>query len=79
LLSVGATSRVYDYPNAFAFNEPAAGPKELEASETELLAEFQITSTLAVSLELATTDVTSTDARAEYSRTQTVLGVTWRR
>jgi tetratricopeptide (TPR) repeat protein len=79
LLSLGATSEVYDYPNAFAFNEPAAGPKELEASETELLAEFQITSTLAVSVELATTDVTSTDARAEYSRTQTVVGVTWRR
>ncbi len=40
LLSLGATSRVYDYPNAFAFNDPAAGPKELEALATSLLAEF---------------------------------------
>jgi hypothetical protein len=79
LLSLGATSRVYDYPNAFAFNDPAAGPKELEALATSLLAEFYITGTLAVSLALATTDVTSTDLRAEYSQTQTVLGVTWRR
>jgi tetratricopeptide (TPR) repeat protein len=78
-LSVRATSRVYDYPNAFAFNEPAAGPKELEALDAGLLAEFYVTSTLAVSLELATTDVTSTDLRAQYNRTQTAIGVTWRR
>jgi hypothetical protein len=78
-LSLGATSRVYDYPNAFAFNDPATGPKELDGLDTALLAEFHVTSTLAVSLELASTDVTSTDSRAEYSRTQTVVGVTWRR
>jgi tetratricopeptide (TPR) repeat protein len=78
-LSLGATSRVYDYPNAFAFNDPVAGPKELDGLDTALLAEFHVTSTLTVSLELANTDVTSTDSRAEYSRTQTVVGVTWRR
>ncbi|HLF09605.1 MAG TPA: tetratricopeptide repeat protein, partial [Gammaproteobacteria bacterium] len=78
-LSFGATSRVYDYTNAFAFNDPAAGPKELEDLSTELFAEFHITDDLSVSAELAVTDVTSTDARAQYSRAQTVFGVTWRR
>jgi len=70
---------VYDYTNAFAFNDPAAGPKELEDLSTELFAEFHITDDLSVSAELAVSDVTSTDARAQYSRAQTVFGVTWRR
>ena len=78
MLSLGATSRVYAYPNAFAFSVPAAGLKELEALNTDLFAEFHVTSTLALSVALVTTDVTSTDTRAEYARTESTLGVTWR-
>jgi tetratricopeptide (TPR) repeat protein len=79
LLSLGATSRVYDYVNAFAFNEPAAGPKELEDLSGELFAEFHLTKSWSISARMAISDVTSTDTRAEYSRAQTALGLTWRR
>ena len=79
LLSLGATSRVYEYANAFAFDEPLAGSKELEDMGGELYTEFNLKKGWSLSARVATTDVTSTDARAEYSRMQTMFGVTWRR
>ena len=44
-----------------------------------LEAEFQVTRRLTLWAELDSLDVTSTDARAEYLRTQTMLGVEWRK
>jgi hypothetical protein len=79
MVSVGALVRAYDYPNAFAFNEPTAGPRELDETGGEVLAEFRITRKLSLWAELNATDVTSTDARAAYTRTQTMLGANWRR
>jgi tetratricopeptide (TPR) repeat protein len=78
-MSVAAVARRYNYPNAFAFNEPTAGPRTLDSSSVELSAEFLVTRKLAIWAEIATTDVTSTDSRAAYARTQTLLGASWRR
>jgi hypothetical protein len=78
-MSFSVVSRTYDYPNAFAFNVPAAGPKELEDVSGEVYAEFRISRGIVLFGQLATTDVTSTDARAQYSRAQSALGVIWRR
>ena len=78
-LSLAAVARSYDYPNAFAFNVAAGGARELDELGAELKAEYRVTPRLALWAELRTVDVTSTDARAEYARTQTVLGAEWRR
>jgi hypothetical protein len=77
-LSFAATSRVYDYPNAFAFNDPLAGPLELDDIGAEIRGEFQITRRLSAWAQLITQDVTSTDPRLEYARARSMLGVLWR-
>jgi hypothetical protein len=46
---------------------------------TELTADYTVRPGLSVFVELATTDVTSTDARAEYTRARSVVGVLWRK
>ncbi len=71
-------SRIYDYPNAFAFNDPAAGARELDDIGAELRGEFQITSEISAWAQLITTDVSSSDPRLAYARTQSMLGVLWR-
>jgi tetratricopeptide (TPR) repeat protein len=77
-LSAGATLRDYSYPNAFAFNDPAAGPKSLHDVVTDLSADVAVTKSLSLSFDLASTDVTSTDPRAAYARQRSWLGVVWR-
>jgi hypothetical protein len=77
-LALGATSRLYDYANAFAYNEPAAGAKELDDMTGELRAEYRVSERWTVSADLATQEVSSTDERAAYSRARTVIGATWR-
>jgi tetratricopeptide (TPR) repeat protein len=78
-LAVGAIARTHDYPRAFAFNVAAGGPLELDELEAELTAEFRLTRRLTMFGELTMLDTTSTDARAAYARTRTMLGVEWRR
>lgn len=78
-IAVGAVARSYDYPRAFAFHASAAGPRELEELGAELTGEFRVTRRLALYASLDTLEVTSTDLRAEHSRSRTTLGVEWRR
>lgn len=78
-LELAAIARSYDYPRAFAFHVAAGGPRELAETRLALEAEFELTRRLALWAELDSVDVTSTDARAEYLRTQTMLGVEWRK
>ena len=78
-IELAAVARSYDYPRAFAFHVAAGGPRELEELGLSLEAEFQVTRRLTLWAELDSLDVTSTDARAEYLRTQTMLGVEWRK
>jgi tetratricopeptide (TPR) repeat protein len=78
-ISFDVLSRVYEYPNAFAFNTPGADSKEIDDLSGELQLEFRINRNFVLFAQLATSEVTSTDARAEYSRAQTMLGVSWRR
>jgi tetratricopeptide (TPR) repeat protein len=78
-IELAAVARSYDYPRAFAFHVAAGGPRELEDVGLALDAEFRVTRRLTLWAELDSLDVTSTDARAEYLRTQTMLGVEWRK
>lgn len=77
-LSIAAHARVYDYPNAFAFNEPTAGQLDLDDVGAELRGEFQITSQLSAWAQILTDDVTSSDPRRAYSQARSMLGVLWR-
>ena len=78
-ITLAALARSYDYPNAFAYHLAAGGARELEEAAVTLEAEYRFTPHLALSAGLNSLDVTSTDARAEYLRTQAMLGVEWRR
>jgi len=77
-VSAGLTQRSYDYPNAYAFNDPTAGPKTLDDSVADLSVNFDVLKSLSVSVDLASTDVTSSDPRAAYTRQRSMLGVVWR-
>jgi tetratricopeptide (TPR) repeat protein len=78
-IDLAAVARSYDYPRAYAFHVAAAGPRELEELELKLEAEFRVTRRLTLWADVDSRDVTSTDARAEYLRTQTALGIEWRK
>jgi len=76
-LEASGIYRVYDYENAFAFHEPAAGPKTLERVLGSLIATFDMTRSLSLVGEVRYDDVTSNDARLAYNRIQYVLGIRW--
>jgi hypothetical protein len=76
-LELDSTYRLYDYPNAFAFHEPAAGSKTQESLDAGLLAEFRMTRHLSLVAEARLREVVSNDIRIQYARTQYVLGIRW--
>lgn len=78
-LELSAVARSYDYPRAFAYHVAAGGARELEEIDVVFEAEYRITRRLTLRAELDSVDVTSTDARAAYARTRSMLGVEWRR
>jgi hypothetical protein len=69
--------RSYDYPNAYAFHNPAAGVKTLETIRGNVLTEFRMTPHLSIAAEAELRESTSTDTRIGYDRTWFSLGVTW--
>ncbi len=69
--------RLYDFRNAFAFNEPIAGTRTLETFEAGAEATFRMTDSLELAGEYFLRDVTSSDTRIEYNRGQFLLAVRW--
>lgn len=69
--------RMYDYPNAFAFNNPIAGPKSLETAGGLLQLAYRMTPHLSLTAEAEYRGATSTDIRISYERILYSLGVTW--
>ena len=78
-IKLSALARSYDYPNALAYHVAAGGARELEEAGLTLEAEYRFTRHFALWAEIDSLDVTSTDARAAYLRTQAMLGVEWRK
>ena len=76
-VDLDSTYRNYNYPNAFAFHNPVAGPKTLETAETELTATYRINRNLSVTGELEYRDDASTDTRIQYDRMIISIGVVW--
>ena len=68
---------LYDYPNAFAFHEQAAGRKTQESLDIWAEASYRITRNLSVVAEAVHREVVSNDIRIQYDRTQYLIGVRW--
>ena len=77
-ISAGVTQRSYDYANAFAFNDPNSGPKTLDDTIADFGVNFDVMKSLSISVDLASTDVTSSDPRAAYTRQRSLIGAVWR-
>ena len=77
-LEASARYNIYNYENALAFHEPAAGRKTLETAYGRATATFRMTESLDLVGEYILRDVTSNDTRIEYSRNLAMLAVRWR-
>ncbi len=69
--------RIYDYANAFAFNNPAQGGKTLETALGNVTATYRMTRRLSLIAEAQYRGASSTDIRIGYDRNWYTLGVSW--
>lgn len=76
-LELAGFYRLYNFENAFAYNNPAAPAKTLETADGIFAAVFRMTRRLSLVLEADYRDQVSTDARIEYDRTRYSLGIRW--
>ena len=76
-LELNGYYRIYDFPSAFAFHNPAAGPKTLETADGELLVKYRMTKHLNIVFDADYRATSSTDIRINYDRIMYSLGVEW--
>ena len=76
-LEVSSVYRLYDYPNAFAFHNPAAARKTQESLDANFEANYRFTPNLSLFAEVRHREVVSNDIRIQYDRTGYALGVRW--
>lgn len=69
--------RAQNYPNAFAFNVPAGGQRDLDILAISATNEFRVFRRWSLWLEVRYADFASSDPRNEYSRLRTMLGFKW--
>jgi hypothetical protein len=72
------TYRTYDFANALAFDNVAAGERTLDTSFGALEAEFRLSRRFAINVEAILNMVESSDPRSEYDRNRLSAGVVWR-
>lgn len=77
-IEFSATARSYDYPNAFAFNDPLGGQLAVDATNAEIDFEYGITSHISIWSDVLMRDESSTDPRINYTRNRAILGIKWR-
>lgn len=65
----------FNFENAFAFNNPAAGDKTLEIFEVSAAVIYQLTDSFELSGEYYLRDVTSSDRRIQYGRSQFMIAL----
>ena len=71
------TYNLYDFPNAFAFHNPAAGRKTQESLLAKVHASYRMTRGLRIFVEGRLKETVSNDIRIQYDRMQYILGVRW--
>ena len=76
-LSAEAEYRIYNYENAFAFNNPAADRKTLETAHDNFRAAFDMGWNLRLVGEFAYREAASNDTRIAYERKLYSLSIQW--
>jgi len=78
-LEANGRYQIYDYENAFAFQNPAAGQKTLERIFGTVRATFDMTPQLTLVTEYRYEDTQSNDTRIAYNRSRFAISVLWER
>jgi len=78
LRAVGRYS-LYDFPNAFAFNNNLLSRRTLETADAEVEARWRMTKSLSLLGTVRFSDVVSNDTRIQYEQTRAILSVLWER
>ena len=76
-LKAEALYRIYNFANAFAFNNPAAGRKTLETATGNVRAVLEMGWNMRLVGEYEYKDVTSNDTRIAYERNIFLLSLQW--
>ena len=76
-LEASGSYRLYDYPRAFAFHNPAAGRKTQESVNASIIADYRMTRHLSLVGQVRFRETVSNDIRIQYERTQFIFGVRW--
>ena len=74
---VEAAYRIYDFENAFAFNNPAAGRKTLERGIGTAAFSYRMTQHLTLVAEYLMEQIDSNDARIAYDRNTLMVLIRW--
>ena len=77
-IDLSVRARSYDYPNAFAFNDPVGGPLEIDSTNAEVDFEYRFNSRISIWSEFLLRDESSTDPRLNYARNRAIVGIKWR-
>ncbi len=76
-MRAGGVYRLYDYPNAFAFHNPAASIKTQENLDARISGQFRMTRSLSLVGRARYRETVSNDTRIQYERWEFILGVLW--
>ena len=76
-LEASGDYRLYNYSNAFAFNEPIVGRKTQESARARIIGTFQMKRHLSLFGEARYRETVSNDTRIQYERNQFVIGIRW--
>lgn len=76
-LDAEALYRIYNYTNAFAYNNPAGGRKTLETSYGNLALTYELPWNLRLVGDYTYRDVASNDARIAFTRSLYMLSLEW--
>ncbi len=76
-LDLDAYYRNYNYPTAFAFNEPTQPSKTLETAQARLSASYRFMRSLSLVLHARLRDNVSNDLRIQYDRREFGLSLHW--
>jgi tetratricopeptide (TPR) repeat protein len=77
-IDLSVRGRTYDYPNAFAFNDPLGGPLNVDSTNAEIDFEYRFSSRFAIWSEFLLRDESSSDPRLAYARNRAIIGIKWR-
>jgi hypothetical protein len=76
-LKTKGTYRLYNYPNALAFHNVAAGNKTHEHVVARIVGTYRLTRRLSLVAEARFQETVSNDTRIQYERNQYLLSVRW--